>query len=578
MTEGRRSFLRRHRGLQWVGFGLLAAAAATLCTVSMLLHRSEPYLRARIVQELQDHFHARVELDGFHISLADGLWAEGKGLRIWPPAQVEGVAVPGPVGQGSAPEPLIRLEEFRFHAPLVYAPGRPIHISRVELKGLDVHMPPRSHFENPAAGGTAGTAKAGPQAPQKMGVGLGGRLLSYVKQLTFEVETIECKGAHLVVGTSKPGKLPLEFAIAHLKLTRVAAGGAMGFDAELTNPRPVGKIYATGSFGPWRVADPGESPVAGTYRFEHADLASFKGIAGILHSTGRYQGTLRELVVDGETQTPDFRLTHFGNALPLTTRFHARVDGTNGDTWLEPVEATLGRSHFWVQGQVVRVTERDDSGALHSIGHDIDLKVNVDRGQMADFMRLASRGATPLLTGGLTMKTALHIPPGPVPVHERLRLQGSFVLDQALFTSEKIQAKLLELSLRGQGRPQDVKTTDPASIHSAMHGNFLMGGGVITLPALEFTVPGADIQLTGTYGLEGGALSFAGTAKLEATVSQMVGGWKGFLLKPADRFFKKDGAGTEVPIHISGTRTEPKFGIGLDKTKGTRPERLGEKP
>jgi hypothetical protein len=84
--------------------------------------------------------------------------------------------------------------------------------------------------------------------------------------------------------------------------------------------------------------------------------------------------------------------------------------------------------------------------------------------------------------------------------------------------------------------------------------------------------------LKGTYGLEGGALDFAGTAKLEATVSQMVGGWKGLLLKPADRFFKKDGAGTEVPIHVSGTRTEPKFGIGLDKTKGTRPERLGEKP
>jgi hypothetical protein len=568
--------------LQWVGFGLLVAVAATLCTVSVLLHRSEPFMRARIVQELQDRFHARVELDSFHVSLADGLRAEGKGLRIWPPANVEGVTVPGslqegPVGQG-APEPLIRLAEFRFHAPLVYAPGRPIHISLVELKGLEIHVPPRSHFGNSAAGSTAGIAKAGPLAQQKPGAGWNAGLVRIEKQLSFDVETVECQGAHLVMGTNKPGKLPLEFAIAHLKLTGLAAGESMKFDAELTNPRPVGTIYATGSFSPLHAADLGEAPLAGTYRFEHADLASFKGIAGILHSTGRYEGTLRELVVDGETQTPDFRLTHFGNALPLTTRFHARVDGTNGDTWLEPVEATLGRSHFWVQGQVVRVTEKDETGALHSIGHDIDLKVDVDRGQIQDFLRLAGHGAMPLMTGTVTMKTALHIPPGPVPVHERLRLQGSFVLDQALFTSEKIQAKLLELSLRGQGRPQDVKTADPDSVRSAMHGNFLMGGGVITLPALEFTVPGADIQLKGTYGQEGGALDFAGTAKLQATVSQMVGGWKGLLLKPADRFFKKDGAGTSVPIHISGTRTEPKFGIGLDKTKGTRPERLGEKP
>jgi hypothetical protein len=52
-----------------------------------------------------------------------------------------------------------------------------------------------------------------------------------------------------------------------------------------------------------------------------------------------------------------------------------------------------------------------------------------------------------------------------------------------------------------------------------------------------------------------------GTAKMEASVSKMVGGWKGLLLAPADRYFKKDGAGTEVPIHIEGTREEPKFGI-----------------
>ena len=71
--------------------------------VLVLAHRAEPLLRARIVQGLQDHFHARVELDSFHLTLRDGLWAEGKGLRIWPPAEVEGVEVPG-----SAPFPVRR--------------------------------------------------------------------------------------------------------------------------------------------------------------------------------------------------------------------------------------------------------------------------------------------------------------------------------------------------------------------------------------------------------------------------------------------------------------------------------------
>ncbi len=87
-----------------------------------------------------------------------------------------------------------------------------------------------------------------------------------------------------------------------------------------------------------------------------------------------------------------------------------------------------------VTGQIVRVLAQGPDGLPHSIGHDIDLKVNVDRGRIEDFLHLASRDDTPLLTGAVTLKTTLHIPPGPAPVHERMTLDGSFVLDQAEFS------------------------------------------------------------------------------------------------------------------------------------------------
>jgi hypothetical protein len=426
---------------------------------------------------------------------------------------------------------------------------------------MDIHMPPLSHFSHALAGNAgAGQSKGGPPVDESRG---GSRSLS------FEVETIECSRARLVLETSNPGKLPLEFAIAHFKLTNIAAGGQMGFDAELTNPKPVGTIHSMGSFGPWLTEDPAETPITGDYRFEHADLASFNGIAGTLTSTGHYQGTLRHLTVDGVANVPDFRLTHFGNALALNTRFHARVDGTNGDTWLEPVDATLAHSHFTAQGPIVRVIAMEPGKPPHSVGHDIALTVNVDRARIKDFLRLASHSSTPLLTGAMTMKTRLHIPPGPEPVHLRMQLNGRFTLDQALFTSEKIQGRIRELSVRGLGRPMDVKTTDPGSIDSTMQGDFQIAGGVITLPSLIYTVPGATINLKGTYGLDGGALDFTGTAKMQATVSQMVGGWLGALLKPADRFFKKDGAGTRVPIRIQGTREQPKFGIDFGGIKNS---------
>ena len=110
-----------------------------------------------------------------------------------------------------------------------------------------------------------------------------------------------------------------------------------------------------------------------------------------------------------------------------------------------------------------------------------------------------------------------------------------------------------------------------------MKGDFRMANGTISLPSLEYTVPGALVNRKGTYGVDNGAISFEGTARMEATVSQMVGGWKGFLLKPVDRFFKKDGAGTLVPIHINGTRDNPQYGVDLDRLKNTTPQRPDEK-
>jgi hypothetical protein len=563
MAAKRATFWRRHRRLKWLAIAVLLVLVGLGVAISVALHRAEPMLRAQIVEKLEERFHARVELDSFHVSLLNGLRAEGKGLRVWPPAEVAGVTVPGSDAASGAggTRPLIRLAEFRFHAPLRFKPGQPIRISTVELNGLEVDVPPKPHFTHAAAGGSG---EAAPQA------GSGNALLR------FEVDSIECKDAHLTIETSKPGKLPLEFAIARIRLTGLSARGSMHFEATLTNPRPKGTIVTSGSLGPWVVGDPGETAVAGNYRLERADLSVFRGIAGILSSAGGYQGTLRDMAVDGETDTPDFRLTHFGTALPLHTRFHATVDGTNGDTGLQPVDAVLGQSHFTAEGRIVGVPAgTTPNGAVQPGGHDISLNVDVDRGRMEDFLRLASKSGTPLLTGALVLKTTLEIPPGTEPVHDRLKLDGSFVLENAEFTSARFQKDVEELSLRGQGRAKDA-TSGGADVRSAIAGDFTMKAGIVRLPNLQYTVPGAEIDLAGTYDVDGGGLSFKGTARTQATVSQMVGGWKGALLKPADRFFRKDGAGTLVPIHVDGTAGNPKFGVDLLPPKHTSPQIPGQ--
>ena len=506
----------RRRWLRWVGSILLASVSLLAIIVDVVAHRAEPFVRAVVVDAVAERFHARVQLDAFHLTLGNslrgewGVWAQGRGLRIWPPAEVEGVTVPLPQ---SKVEPLVRLEEFRFHLPLHYRSGMPVHITQVRLNGLEVHFPPRSHFQK-------ATSAPLPVGTPSSGAGSWG--------VRLQVDSVECTRALFALGTDKPDKLPLEFDISHFKVKDIVPGAPMNFDAEVRNPRPPGTIHAKGSFGPWNVADPGESPINGEYRFDDADLSVFTGIAGILSSTGRYAGTLRNMTVDGETDTPDFQLSKYGHTMELHTSFHARVDGTNGDTWLDPVDATMGRSHFTAQGQIVRVLA-SDGGRLHSIGHDIALTVNVGRARIEDFLRLASDSVTPLLIGDVTVKALLHIPPGKESVHERMKLKGRFTLDEAEFTSVSVQNRIRSLSLRGQGRTKELKNDDTEKIKSRMEGEFDLGGGVLKLPSVSYNVPGADIQMKGTYHTKDDHLDFVGTARMQATISQMVGGWKGTL-------------------------------------------------
>jgi hypothetical protein len=72
------------------------------------------------------------------------------------------------------------------------------------------------------------------------------------------------------------------------------------------------------------------------------------------------------------------------------------------------------------------------------------------------------------------------------------------------------------------------------------------------------------VALTGEYTLDGERFEFEGKMRTDAKVSQMVASkWKSILLKPVDPFFKKNGAGAEIPVKVSGTKSAPKFGLDL---------------
>jgi len=533
MAENEQNFLRANKPVgrwRWIGgIGLLLIVA--IIVLGIVVHRAEPTLRAAVIETLSTRFKSKVELDAFHVSLLKGLQVSGAGLRIF------GETDPNNYEPGF--QPIINVAEFRFHMGIRDLFRSPMHVDTVYVKGLELNLPPREH-----------RSEMNNMEPK------GGKIEIIVDRLV-------CDKAQLIVNTLRPGRRPLEFDIESLKMTSIGPGSPLHFDANLTNPKPVGHILSSGLFGPWQADSPRDTPVSGTYSFDHADLGTIKGLAGILWSTGKYAGILDNIVVDGATDTPDFRVAISGRSVHLHTDFHATVDGTSGDTYLQPVKAKILNSWLVANGSVVRT--RDPGG------HRVELDVVIEKGKIEDLLKMAIRTDPPIMTGLVRLKTKFDLPPGEADVANRLKLAGNFQVSGAHFTNEKIQGKVDALSMRSQGEPKPAQDNIPDNVHAEMEGTFSLSNGLISFSQLRFQVPGTRVNLTGTYSLDGNQFDFHGKARLDAKLSQMVTGWKSILLKPVDPFFSKNGAGTEVPIEIHGTKSDPHFGLDFghkDESKG----------
>ncbi|MGB7189612.1 MAG: hypothetical protein WBD10_05710 [Acidobacteriaceae bacterium] len=516
----------------WVGFAVFLLFAAAFIIFAIYFHRAEPILKQRVVQTLSSRYDSRVELATFNVSAWHGFEVTGSGLKLYP-------------NHLQMTDPLFAIQKFTFRIDWQGLLRTPMHVHGVHIYGLDIHLPPKQQRGDLPSANPGGSSSG---------------------KVSIIVDRLEIDHASLVLGTNKPGKVPLDFEISQIELHAIGAGHPMRFHATLINPKPIGNIDTTGSFGPFAEHDPGSTPVSGTYKFSHADLGTFKGIGGILSSTGKYEGTLNNITVDGETDTPDFSLDTAGHPMPLHTIFHAVVDGTNGDTHLDPVDATLLHSHILARGDVVSIPGQ---------GHNITLDVTVQPGRLEDMLTLAAATQPPVMTGALVMHTKFQLPPGPDSVTQKLRLKGSFAVTGVHFTDPKVQDEIDQLSLRGQGKPEKAKEdaahTINANVTSAMKGNFALDNSRIIITGLHYTVPGADIAMSGTYTLNSSRVDFHGTARLKAKISQMVSGWwKSLLLKPVDPFFSKNGAGTEVPIQITGTRNDLHFGLDFGKKDGKK--------
>ena len=519
-----------------VAVAVLILGAASVIAAHILSGRFEPFIRSQAVDYLKKRFAGDVELRALHVRMPRSsllrllLRRTGGGL-----AHVNGEGLSVRLhGRPDLP-PIFTIRKFTFEID----PGKFMLPTRtvplVVLDGMEIHVPPR---------GEPSPKPAAPAPPQN------------ARPPSVLIEKVVINDAALVILPKDPNKQPLRFDIHRLTLASAGPGVPMIYEARLTNPKPPGEIVSKGTFGPWAAADPGDSPLAGEYVFDKADLGVFAGVAGTLHSTGTFHGTLAAIEARGEAKVPNFRLKSAGNPVPLTTDFEVLVDGTNGNTVLKPVRAVLGSTRFTTSGAVIR--HEDERRRT------ISLDVDMPDGSIRDLLRLAVKGS-PFMDGRVLLKTRIEIPPLSGKVRAKLVLDGRFELLEGKFLRSSIQDQIDSLSRRGQGAPDDAGIDE---VVSYMAGEFRLENEALSFRTLSFGVPGAHVQLTGGYSLANNALDLHGNLRLQSKVSGTQSGWKRWALKPADPFFAKRGAGTFLNIKVDGTSQHPKF--GLDRGAGRK--------
>lgn len=525
------------RWLKWLLFAgcvaLLLFAGLYLVSVTIIAPKLVDAARQRTQDYLSERFKSSVQIAAFHLRVFPMIRVEADGIVLRHQGRID---IP----------PMITIEKASFDANFEGLIGRKVDVNSVRLEGLTVSTPPREPDSPPMFTGTD---------------------RDLAEKYPVVIHRIIADNASLVMlrRPEDSDKPPNVFEIHALRLQDFSFSHPASFQALLTNPKPRGLIHCEGEFGPWQAEEPSETPVAGVYTFQDVDMSTLKGLKGIMQSTGHFRGPLDYLDVDGETEIPDFALRTSAHPMPLHTDYSAIVDGTNGNTILKNVTARLLHTTFSVHGEVVNLKKETK-------GRTIELYTTSSDARIEDLLTLAVDTSPPALTGPVRLSARIDIPEGNTDLIDRMKIDGHFGVGEIQFTNPETQSKVDSLSRRAQGQPKNGEIADELS---QLRGAFTMDQSTINMSNLVFAVEGADIDLAGTYQVDSGQIDFRGHLEMDAKLSQTMTGVKSFFLKAVDRFFEKKGAGTYLPIKITGTKDHPNYGLDFHD-KANQPKNSGK--
>lgn len=514
-TESRPDRGRRFRWALWAAPTLAAIA----CGVVIVVAIRSPFTQSKVEQGLESTARSKVTIGKFHMIYFPHIGCVAENVTF--------------AGSASTPgtPPLATIQKMAIEARYTDLIARPGYIARIVLNGLHVQVP---------------------------ALGKGGSSTS-TQTSTVRVGEIVADGAVLEL-TRSDDKPPLKFEIRSLRVRSFGPNSAWSYRLNMQNAEPPGDIISDGQFGPLNLNDSGTIPLSGSYKFQNANLSVFRGIAGTLSSTGEFAGRLGEIGIRGTIDIPDFEVAKSDHPVHLTSRFRAKVNGTNGDVFLTQVETSFLQTSVASSGSV--------AGKPGHEGKTTSLDVQVDNGRLQDLLQLFVTTKHPPMNGAMSFKAHISVPPQGRPFLTELILLGDFGIGEGTFTKPSMQTRVdtMSQSARGEKKDQskakpDAAADDPENVVLNLRGHVELRDGVAKFTTLSFNVPGASAHMDGSYNLLNQQIDFHGMLKTDAQLSQETTGIKSALLKPFDPLFKRKKAGADVPVKMTGTYQDPHFGF-----------------
>jgi len=494
-----------------VGIALCAFAVLTLWMAS------KPFTKAGSVDRLQHILNATVEIRGFR-------------QTYFPYAGyvAEGVTIHQKQSPGTSVPPFLSVNRLTVQASYFGLFHKPHHLRTVLAEGVHIVIPENGvNLLSPSSGKTDPVI---------------------IAELRIEQATLDVASS-----THEPG--PLRFAIHSARFLNVGPDSTVAFSSSVHIPEPPGEVETKGWIGPWR-DDHGtvrSTPISGSYVLRAANLGHYASLDGILSSQGEFLGTLARLNVKGSTNSPDFGVRESGHHFLIKTRFIGSVDLKNGDVDITALQADFGKTTLAATARVAGPQKA------------VSLNVIRGKGELQDLILLFSNAPHSPILGPISFTAKAALPPGDRPFTERVRLEGTFDIDRAHFTAPKTQQGVDKLSAESQGEHSALAEDNDAV--SDLDGQVTLKDGIARFSQITFSVPGATANMAGTYSLLNKRVKFDGKMRMKATLSQATTGAKSVFLKVLDPFYKKKGAGAELPVQMAGIYGDTHFSVGLRAKK-----------